>query len=216
MARLPALIDDLAAHDPRGRPTVDLIARTIREHGLITTTKRGRGAAEMKAEDAAALLVALCVADTPSTSPTAVREFWHLRRAPDRPELGRLAATAPEILKQLDEASTFGEAISVLIKRGDLIDESLRLTASASALFTHGRPVEQFEAFYFELGVTFLVTEAVGIVHARWAESASLHRSYSAGFRSEGVRVGIEAASDRRVQIGLRWPTFVRLYHLLN
>ena len=46
MAKLPALVDALAAADYRSRATIDQIARVVREAGYIPTTKRGSGAAD--------------------------------------------------------------------------------------------------------------------------------------------------------------------------
>ena len=108
MARLPALIDDLAAHDPRGRPTVELIARNIREAGLITTTKRGRGAAEMTARDAAALLIGLCCSDGPKDAADAVRKFSSL-------------VSDPESMNEMTEED-FPEAVMQMLSSTTLVD----------------------------------------------------------------------------------------------
>lgn len=68
MARLPALIDALAAVDGRPRGAIDHVGRAVREAGLIQTTKRGRGAAEMTAMDAARLVLGLYGADQPAAA----------------------------------------------------------------------------------------------------------------------------------------------------
>lgn len=80
MARLPALVDALAAADGRPRGAVDHVARAVREAGYIQTTKRGRGAAEMTVQDAAALLIGLYGARDPASAAEAVEAMDKLTR----------------------------------------------------------------------------------------------------------------------------------------
>lgn len=60
MARLPALVDAIAAHDPRGHATIAHIARRVRDAGLIVSNAPGAGGAAMTYKDAATLLMAAC------------------------------------------------------------------------------------------------------------------------------------------------------------
>lgn len=114
MARLPALIDALAAVDGRPRVTIDNVGRAIREAGLIQTTKRGLGAAEMTARDAAYLLIGLYGSDHKAGSVAAAKSLGGEIRAPllaetylDRPDL------APALA-----AETLVDAVAAVIELG--------------------------------------------------------------------------------------------------
>lgn len=78
MARLPALVDALAAVDGRERGVIDHMAREIREAGLIQTTKRGRGSAEMSSLDAAHLILGIYGSDGRGTAAEAARSLGQL------------------------------------------------------------------------------------------------------------------------------------------
>ena len=103
MARLPALIDALAAADGRPRRSVDHVAREVREAGLIRTTKRGRGAADMTSIDAAYLMLGLYGAPTPADAKAAAQELASFKNVvPGRvyPELEAIRA-APDLVHAL-------------------------------------------------------------------------------------------------------------------
>ena len=118
MAKLPALVTALAEVDGRDHATIDYYARVIREAGYIPTTKRGSGAAEMTAREAANLLIALCGTDSPKDAPLAIDRFRTLVRdygwtRPKGTELPGLQAAA--------ESTTFGEALEHLINNAPLL-----------------------------------------------------------------------------------------------
>lgn len=115
MAKLPALIRALVPLDGREQTALELIARTVREAGFIATTKRGSGASEMTAADAASLLIGANAAQSLRAAPQAVRQFRALRRL-GRPD-GE-AETMPNGTghKLIRDAETFGEALEALIK----------------------------------------------------------------------------------------------------
>jgi hypothetical protein len=122
MAKLPTLIAKLAPLDGRSMETVAHVARVIRERGLMTTTKRGVGAAEMTVRDAANLLIALNGAQVPKDAPDAVehyRSFSRVSRHASQPEY-------PELMHQAFNASTFGDALEKLIETVPLIVEAVR------------------------------------------------------------------------------------------
>ncbi len=121
MAKLPALVTALAAVDGRERTSVDHVARTIRERGYITTGKRGGGAAEMAARDAANLLIALNGADTPKGAGLAIDRFRSLRFwfPGTASELAARNDTYPDLPKPLQHVMNsrfFGEALDALIE----------------------------------------------------------------------------------------------------
>lgn len=120
MARLPALIDALAAADGRPRRSVDHVAREVREAGLIQTTKRGRGAAAMTPVDAAYLMLGLYGAQTPGDAKAAAQELADFRNivpGPVDPELEAIRA-APDLV----------HAMAALIELGPLISAPTGLT----------------------------------------------------------------------------------------
>ncbi len=121
MAKLPALVTAIAEVDGRDRQSVEYVARTIRERGYITTGKRGGGAADIVAHEAANLLLALNGADTPKEGPTAIDRFrslrqWHAGNA--RHFKAKLDAydKLPQPLQDVMDVHTFGEALDALIE----------------------------------------------------------------------------------------------------
>lgn len=130
MARLPALVDALVAVDGRERVVVDNIARAVREAGFIQTTKRGRGAADMTCDDAAALLVGLYGSAGMIDAPRVVEAFTQARR---RHPVGAIRG-GPAILGPLLRARTLMDAVARVIELGDVLDPVDRLGAPAPGL----------------------------------------------------------------------------------
>jgi hypothetical protein len=121
MAKLPALVSALAEVDGRDRPTIDHIARTIREAGYIPTGKRGVGAAEMDTRAAANLLIALASTETIRDIPTEIDRFrslrfWHASGAEGSPLSNEDVASLPGPLSELTETTTLGEAMERLVE----------------------------------------------------------------------------------------------------
>jgi hypothetical protein len=78
MVRLPSLVSALAAVDYRDRPSIDFIARKLREADLVVRDKRGVGAASQGAAEAANLLLGIC-ADQPKNAVDTVNRFRSLK-----------------------------------------------------------------------------------------------------------------------------------------
>ena len=131
MATLPKLVGTLAALDGRPISAVAFVGRLVREAGFIQTTKRGRGAADMTALDAAYLLLGLYGArDTTDAAEAAAtlgkvqgivsgaaslpHELAAVRRAPDLAHTlaalielgGRLSWDVPAYLLLLDNGAS--------------------------------------------------------------------------------------------------------------
>lgn len=120
MAKLPALITAIAEVDGRDRKSVEHIGRTIREAGYIPTGKRGSGAAEMTAREAANFIIALNGADTPKDGPITIDRFRSLRQwfsgtADDFKAQVASFEKQPEALQNAADCRTFGDAIEALI-----------------------------------------------------------------------------------------------------
>jgi hypothetical protein len=84
VAKLPALVSALASCDDRDLPTLEHIARVIREAGLLPTTKRGSGAADMGPKEAALLLIGANSAASPRGAAEAVRLYRDLTFEPGK------------------------------------------------------------------------------------------------------------------------------------
>ncbi len=120
MGKLPALVSALASVDGRERASVDHVARTIRERGYITTGKRGGGAANMVAREAANLLIALNGADSPKEAGVAIDRFRSLRQMYAGSASVLKARidnydSLPKPLQDVMDTHTFGEALDALI-----------------------------------------------------------------------------------------------------
>lgn len=135
MARLPALVDALTGVDGRDRGVMDHMAREIREVGLIQTTKRGRGSAEMTSQDAAHLLLGVYGSDGRGSAAEAARILGPLRvlRLPglSEPAGGRWHPGAEAIQNQL----TLAGAVAAVIELGkQLADQSIRTQSTLPVL----------------------------------------------------------------------------------
>ena len=111
MARLPELCAALAKVDGRDAAAIGRIARVVREAGLITTTKRGVGAADMTAADAANLIIALEGCEAAKDAVAAVRRF----RAAKRLRFKSSPTLKFEPYRSIDAATNFGEALEMSI-----------------------------------------------------------------------------------------------------
>ena len=72
MARLPALVEQLGLHHPRGAAGVENYARILRKAKKITPSKRGVGASEMSAADVTNLLLSFAEMGNAHHAPVAV------------------------------------------------------------------------------------------------------------------------------------------------
>lgn len=82
MARLPALVEAIAAHDERSETLINQYARVLRENDDIISDRAGLGAALMTVDDATTLLMATLGAATPAAGPQAVAYLRRLRPLP--------------------------------------------------------------------------------------------------------------------------------------
>ena len=123
MARLPALIDLLVSFGGVERRTFELMARVLREDGLLTQGKRGVGAAHVTARDAATLLLATMATNSPSAAPDVVRSF--LAAQPDHRRLSASSALDREY-QPLRSANNALEALERLLSAPAMLFTPLR------------------------------------------------------------------------------------------
>lgn len=192
MARLPALISDIAAHDLRDRSTIQLIARLVREAGWIQTTKRGRGAAEMTAQDAAALLMAVCVTDNPSQAAHLTETFLTI------PQVGRPPSLhdAPPMIRAMTQADHLGEAVVALL---DGV----------------GEPENAADGAVKEATLRLLVNRREARWHIAWAPH------HGEGLVELGLLFGANLSAadtplDRNIEVLISLGTFGRINRLLT
>lgn len=183
MARLPALIDALTTCDERPRGAIDHVARTLREAGLIQTTKRGRGAAEMTARDAAALLLGLYgLADASPDAIAQVQVLADLKRSGKATRNGSPSGEydpLPDVLQPVAAAPTLLDAVAALIELAPLLDDNV---GSKGATIT-GRFIASLELRRPRLGASIQIT---------W---------HSAAPEIQGVGIGFQAAGYRLVRV---------------
>ena len=99
MASLKALVDVVAEVEHLDPATVSLIAREVREAGLIKTGGRGTSAAQMTLADAANLLIAVNTSSIVREAPQAIKLYRGLQYAfSPRPKFG-------DILEELLEST---------------------------------------------------------------------------------------------------------------
>lgn len=79
MARLPALVEAIAAYDERSETLIAQYARVLREKDNIISDRAGLGAALMTVDDATTLLMATLGAATPAAGPEAVAQMRRLK-----------------------------------------------------------------------------------------------------------------------------------------
>ena len=116
MARLPALIDAIAAHDQRSRGYLDYYARHLRAGGFILSNKSGAGSASMTFRDAARLLMAVSGAVAASEVQETMETMASLTRARLGDETERLKdADLSHGIRWIGQTDTFEEAIEALI-----------------------------------------------------------------------------------------------------
>jgi hypothetical protein len=222
MARLPALIDTLAARDTRGRPTVEHIARVVREAGFIQTTGRGRGAAEMTESDAASLIIGLNASESPGEAGDRVEIFRKLTPVvPHNME-------APPELKRVVAASNFGAAMEALILSANEIDN---LKASSQESFAQMMadledPLSAVTGYSlrdlsFALKVTFAVPEPVAKISIRWTgigrvpSSGAIDLSYWQSTGRTRKSKADDKQLDRAVTVAIGFRTIREVHRLL-
>jgi hypothetical protein len=101
MARLSELVQTVAKVEGMDPATVGLIARNVREAGLIATRGRGPSAAKMNLADATNLLIAVNATVTAWEAAQAVRNYRQL-------EVSKLRARLGDTLEQLIAAAPSG------------------------------------------------------------------------------------------------------------
>ncbi|HEX4196219.1 MAG TPA: hypothetical protein VHZ26_02130 [Caulobacteraceae bacterium] len=223
MARLPALIDDLAKHDPRGRATVEHVARVVREAGLIQTTKRGRGAADMTVSDAAALLIGLCCTEVPKDAPDAVREFKEMEPT----KLFSRRHYFPREFASVMGAQTFGLALEQLILSTATLEEQGRELSRRTthrmrpgSLSRPPSPISRTRDHYLWAEVRFFTPLASASVKVSFQKTAgSPNLGHLINYLPNNVVKSagqFEPTFDREVLVTVELNTLARIRRLLD
>lgn len=145
MAKLPDLVRAAADATGETEASIKVLARTLREGGLITTFGRGRHGAEMSSRDAASLLLGLAVAGDMTKAAAAVESLGSTRAVmaaiydPVVIELSRdsFNAVFPSLARD-----TLADTMVCLIEA--LRNRNIRESADASTTNSekHPRPLE--------------------------------------------------------------------------
>ena len=209
MARLPALIDALAAVDGRPRGAVDHVGRVIREAGLIQTTKRGRGAAEMTARDAAWLVIGLYGADQPANAVHAAKVFGGA--AP----LGYAKAefSARPDLRPLAAAQTLVDALAAVIELGP------RLAAASSirqSSLPGGLSLQWFQAPGYAAMLTLERPSGRASISLGWSRALRARPHQEVYYnRQDGFAVTAPFSEPYEVETRVQTDVFITLHRAL-
>lgn len=190
MAKLPALVRAFAKFDERDERTIEQFARVIREAGELPTTKRGVGAAEMGAKEAAKLFIALNGSDGPKGAVKAIQDFYYLplKNSPqfysslddddDQPP----ADGVEEVISTVIKGAEFGEALANLFETIPILlsfmDQKLgidcRKWMQSHIVVTMHRPTMRAEI-------------TVNLVKIRALTAAMYYKKYDRSFRHTDV-----------------------------
>lgn len=207
MAYLKDLIAVFCELDPRGYGTVDYVARTLRKNGLLTPSRRGRGAIPVTANDAAALIIGLNCAEGATEGAHLAMAFSGL--VPIRPYV---PPDLDDRFADLVDSGTLGEAITVLVRDAEILAPALALP------YHPPRPSRGVLAGLFEgvmpgLGtsvvVDFLRPPNAARIRVRTVVDAEGHARPAATFdllfRDPAPRLGARASPDRASRVNDRW-----------
>lgn len=129
MPTLPTICAALAPFDGRTVMALQVVAWNLRDAGLLTNGRRGRGAPHLDAQDGAALLLSSLWSDRPCDAARGVTVLSTLLRKPGpKPQAGRFLAV-------IAQAQNFAEMVGALIEfaeqiEAELADGDLELTVS--------------------------------------------------------------------------------------
>ncbi|WAC25757.1 hypothetical protein [Ancylobacter sp. SL191] len=216
MAKLPALVDALAQHDPRGLAAVNHYARIVREAGFLPTTKRGNGASDMGEREVVNLLLGLAEVTNAQKAPRAIKVLRDAKLVgplPDHPDpIERLAGF--ELEGHLESLGDFLECLVRNVSDGGyvLASEDARQVFLLSEIilkapdYWDGHAIVRFNAGHKdELSLTFygLTDEAnslgqadedpADIFSSLNEESEVQKTQFGLSFT---VRIGAEVVSD--------------------
>ena len=228
VAKLPTLVTALAEVDGRDRQSVEHIGRTIRERGYIPTGKRGAGAAEMSAREAANFLMALNGADTPKDGPIAIDRFRSLRQwfsgtADDFRAKADSFADQPEAMQAVADCRTFGEAVEALIEGVPSLVVSffafgLNAWPDVKPEFWRERLLHAFELGMFGLDITFRRYAATIEVFVMFGSERRVQCDVTFGQDRDRAEAGFYGTSrpDRKVQVVIGMPTLIAAWQALH
>lgn len=123
MARLPALLELLSSFGGAERKTLELQARTLREAGLLSPSKRGVGATAVTMHDAAVLLLTHMATDSAASAPEVVERYSgltnYLYGDPDFNRLQPKHSKASVMFWPIYNAKTSLDALKIMIATSD-------------------------------------------------------------------------------------------------
>jgi hypothetical protein len=212
MATLSELVETLAEVEGIDPAAVAVIARSVREAGLITTGGRGLSAARMTYSDAANLMIAVNAAPTAREAPQTVHSYRNLQawdrplaykgQIPKRPTfLGRLG----DALEQLVQCAAIGKLPEIFLKTSLdklLVEEFSK--ANVEVELTFQKPIP-----FVSLSVSVVPRARTGAVEPRTVIAAA-STGPRAGFSfelSKASRSHLNSLGDRREWTSIGYPT---------
>lgn len=188
MARLPALVKKYAELDGRSERRIQWYARVAREHGLITSGKRGVGASHMTITDAVNLLL-VCNGDSdPKLAPTAAEQIREFSQGLFFEDEQKIILNS---LRPVIAANRFGEALELVMSSSVAIQSELLALEEGNS-----RTAEKIRSDPFDAAVGFDVVlgreKAVLILRQTNRVDGDIQK-----FRLEYVRIGARTADTR-------------------
>lgn len=235
MARLPGLVDALAEVDHRGHASLNYIARLARDGGLITSTKRGAGAAKMDYQDAAALLMAACGDVNPLGAVAAAERLKTLEPIPADTVGSMQREDLPSHFEWLRKPTSFATTLTLMIQHAPQLaawEEAYQAGAAggeggvSEAEFSVTRSIHRLAQGGFRPGlskpvrVIFYAPGVAAEIHLGWVwddltETDAFHEYYAPP-KAKGFEPDDEPAPDVMfpVEVGVR--TLLALHEAVN
>lgn len=185
---------------------MDVIARSVREAGLIATTKRGSGAAEMTATDAVNLIIGANAVQSPRLAAMAVEQYRTFKQSPH----GR--RTTGSVFGRLAQADTLPDALTVLVEEAGNLDAMFVDWVQRS----YDRPYDGSTDWLLKPALT--VSFSAGVVDITytspnetltWRFQPDVHLLMQGFYTSPGDGLG------RRVTTTVLFPTFLAIHNAL-
>ncbi len=228
MAKLPALVDAITEVDGRERPTIEHVARVIREAGYVPTTKRGSGAADMTAREAANLLLALNGADAPKDGPVAIDRFRSLVQTtligrgmtPEWVTDDKVFSCFPDAIKDVADSRTFGEALEALIQGAPGLELFFKAYVKEEFGEDHASVFVQMIDRGLIAGVTITLKRYYANICLWRNVAGEVLRDFSADFRVDVDRDAAgfygSGSKDRNVAVTFGLPTLCAVANALS
>lgn len=219
MAKLLELTRAVSAATGDGEASVTVIARTLREAGLITTGGRGRQGATMTASDAASLLIAVGSPGDHTKAAQTVRAAGSMRMQPYVMMDGRYPQNCDKIPWNLPITwqSTFLEVTTAFLSNISSVDCGGPPQVVPLGDFMHeakerGRPRGDLTVASFSTTITHGRSGWEGSIRSRLAN----YRTMAFEFREDPIPQDPETSGWKEISISLGDPVSTAIMNCIH